>query len=693
LTINAAETLESLTVRATASGTSIYGQKTVLIPTVKSVAITSAPAKVARGDTAGNAVAASVTVANNETSLLSTDVTWSVTNSGIKAGTKIENGKLCVDKDETATPLTIKATSSADSGKSATASVTVSSVTAVTVSGATVNRGSNTTLSAEVTGTNSPSQTVTWSITSAYTTGTSIDSGYLTVAPGETNSSLTVKATSAEDNRISGTATVQIPTVTGVTVTPSTADVAKGGNFTFSADVAASGGAGTGVTWSIVTSGVSANTKFPNPTTSGLFQVASDETKTSITIKATSTFDGSKSGTATVAVPQPTVTGVELSPSGAVGVKPGNTQQFSATVSSNGGSVSQNVTWSIVGTHNTGTTISGTGNLTVASNETEEMFTVKAISTADTGKYGETKVYTKSARFVAVALESAKAAYSYDGITWTEAALPVSTTWHNVTYGGGRFVVVGGVCGAAYSADGITWTAAATPPSDDAGWEGGLTYGNGKFVATSMFNTKTAYSTDGNTWTTTTKLPVAVGWYRVVYGNGKFVAISGGGSDTKETAYSTDGINWTQGGNLPSNTWWYGLTYGNNRFVTAAGAGAKRIAYSTDGINWMSATTPPDSNVSWEEVAYGNSKFVALNYGGYKTAFSTDGNTWMEGPDMPSSDYWRMMVYGDGKFVAIPASWSSGSTKVAYLPDGETSWQAATMPSSARWWGLAARTD
>jgi hypothetical protein len=184
---------------------------------------------------------------------------------------------------------------------------------------------------------------------------------------------------------------VQIPTVTGVTVTPSTAEVAKGGSTTFSASVAASGGAGTGVTWSVVTTSVSANTKF-STSTPGLFQVASDETKTSITIKATSTFDTGKSGTATVSVPQPTVTSVSISPSGSVIVAPGGTQQFSATVKGTN-SPSQTVTWSIVGTHNTGTTITTGGNLTVAAGETAETFTVKATSTADTGKCGEVTVY------------------------------------------------------------------------------------------------------------------------------------------------------------------------------------------------------------------------------------------------------------------------------------------------------------
>jgi hypothetical protein len=510
----------------------------------------------------------------------------------------------------------------------------------------------------------------------------------LTVASGETNSSLTVKATSAEDARISGTATVQIPTVTGVTVTPSTADVAKGGSTTFIADVAASGGAGTGVTWSVVTTSVSANTKFPNPTTSGLFQVASDETVTSITIRATSTVDESKSGTATVTVTQPTVSGVELSPSVAVFVAPGGTRQFSATVKGTN-SPSQTVTWTLVGNSHTSTTISSTGSLTVASGETAAIFKVRASSTENTSVYGETTVSTKSARFVAVAVESATAAFSHDGGTWTAATLPVSADWANVTYGNGRFVAVAeDSSNAAYSADGITWTAAATPPGN-AGWRG-LTYGNGKFVAIAWNSNKTAYSTDGNTWTTTTNLPVRAYWWRVVYGGSKFVAITGSGQTGEATAYSTDGINWTAGGNLPSKTKWMGLTYGNGKFVAVSDADDNRAAYSTDGINWTAAATPPNSSASWYSVAYGNGKFVAVASYTYRTAYSTDGSAWTEGPDMPVSADWYRVVYGDGKFVAGVAS--DANTKAAYLTDSGTSWQAATMPR-AYWFDLAVRTD
>ena len=97
-----------------------------------------------------------------------------------------------------------------------TASVTVNdpppTVTSVTITPPTaaVLQGNTQTFNAVVTGTHSPAQTVTW-IVSGGAVGTSIDNtGKLTVASGETASTLTVTAISTVDNTKSGTATVTV---------------------------------------------------------------------------------------------------------------------------------------------------------------------------------------------------------------------------------------------------------------------------------------------------------------------------------------------------------------------------------------------------------------------------------------------------------------------------------------------------
>ena len=85
--------------------------------------------------------------------------------------------------------------------------------------------------------------------------------------------------------------------VTSVTVSPGTATVNKGNMLQLNAVVETKNFAPTSVVWTVdsVDSTVSAN---------GLLSVGANETTASITVTATSTFDGTKKGTATITVPQ-----------------------------------------------------------------------------------------------------------------------------------------------------------------------------------------------------------------------------------------------------------------------------------------------------------------------------------------------------------------------------------------------------
>ena len=120
--------------------------------------------------------------------------------------------------DEAAATLIVRATSTLNNLINGTATVTVTdtpvpTVTSVTVSPnpVTVNRGGNQTFTATVTGTNNPPETVTWEVTGGGV-GTSINAtnGLLTVAIGETATSLTVRATSTFNTAVSGTAAVTV---------------------------------------------------------------------------------------------------------------------------------------------------------------------------------------------------------------------------------------------------------------------------------------------------------------------------------------------------------------------------------------------------------------------------------------------------------------------------------------------------
>lgn len=89
-----------------------------------------------------------------------------------------------------------------------------------------------------------------------------------------------------------------VPSITSVALSPLTANTVAGGSVYFKPTVVSENFAPTQVEWSI-TGNVSDKTKI-NET--GTLDVGVDETATTITVKATSIFDGTKVGTATVTI-------------------------------------------------------------------------------------------------------------------------------------------------------------------------------------------------------------------------------------------------------------------------------------------------------------------------------------------------------------------------------------------------------
>lgn len=263
-------------------------------------------------------------------------------------------------------------------------------------------------------------------------------------------------------------------------------------------------------------------------------------------------------------------------------------------------------------------------------------------------------------KFVAVPDSGSKAAYSEDGIAWTETTLPSSGYWFDVAYGNDKFVAMTESAATfIYSADGITWTKSTLPSS---GEKTNIAYGDGKFVVALANSTTAMYSTDGITWTTTT-LPVSKNWKYITYGNGKFIAVAHG---SFTAAYSTDGVTWTETTISCSSSQFYSVVYGDNRFVALANSGG--ASYSEDAITWTSITIPSGQ---WVAI-YGGDKFVAISvgYSNSKSMYSTDGITWTE-TTLPISDLKYGIAYGNGKFV-VPYSGLNGSTVVIYSYDGIT---------------------
>lgn len=281
---------------------------------------------------------------------------------------------------------------------------------------------------------------------------------------------------------------------------------------------------------------------------------------------------------------------------------------------------------------------------------------------------------------------------------WIAASLPFSA--NAITFGDGKFVIVGEQKKFAYSTNGITWTMTTDFNSE---WRpfSAVTYGDGKFVAIAKSDyddslkqavSATAYSTDGINWTLG-RLPFAGDWRTITYGDGKFVAVCRSRQDGKVApngVYSTDGINWTEMTVDEHADDLEAVTYGNGKFVAvgyiASNTENRPAYYSTDGINWTKTNLPYVSIYrQYTDVTFGNGKFIAITRGQYDCTYSNDGIKW-NSMQMSSDDQWYAATYGNDKFVAV-AMHSVTADKAgvcAYSTDGIT-WTEMSMPKEAGW--------
>lgn len=197
----------------------------------------------------------------------------------------------------------IKATSVANSAKSASATVTVSLTPAISVNvtPATASVASQQTQQFSATVNNSSNQAVTWQvddISGGNTTVGTISTNGLYTAPIEAGTHV-IKAISVADTTKSGGATVTVSTNTAITVevTPAAATVATLQSQQFTATV--SNSSNTAVIWQVddIEGG---NANVGTISASGLYTAPSDDG--THVIKAVSVVDSTKSGSATVTV-------------------------------------------------------------------------------------------------------------------------------------------------------------------------------------------------------------------------------------------------------------------------------------------------------------------------------------------------------------------------------------------------------
>jgi len=168
--------------------------------------------------------------------------------------------------------------------------------------------------------------------------------------------------------------------VDSVSITPNDVDGLIGTSLTLKAEV--TGTADDTVTWAVY-GNTSPNTTISN----GVLNIAADETINGVlTVKAISTIDPTKSGTAQVLVVSellPKIVSVTI-PDQVDSVKSGTIKQFSSNVVVKNGAATT-VTWTVEGAENTDTKINN-GLLMINENETAKQVTIKATSVVDPSK-------------------------------------------------------------------------------------------------------------------------------------------------------------------------------------------------------------------------------------------------------------------------------------------------------------------
>jgi hypothetical protein len=171
--------------------------------------------------------------------------------------------------------------------------------------------------------------------------------------------------------------------------------------------------------------------------------------------------------------------------------------------------------------------------------------------------------------------------------------LPASTTWTDIAYGAGKFVVVAsGSTDAASTSDfGLTWQLRNMPTTSN--WSS-VAFGNNRFVAVSSTSgTDVAYSLDGINWAGSTITNAA--YKAITYGQGTFLAV--GAATT--AASSPDGIVWTSRTISTSDS--VGVSFGNvnraGRFVTISDTGANNASVIVAGTTARARASVANSKI------------------------------------------------------------------------------------------------
>ena len=168
------------------------------------------------------------------------------------------------------------------------------------------------------------------------------------------------------------------PIISSIVISHDNTDIKLGSIVNFTATVSGINNPPQTVTWSVI-GNASLDT---NIDSNGILNIATTETATPLTIRATSTFDTTKNGEIEITINYPIITSVVIK-NDITEFFPGDVINFTAMVTGDN-DPPQTVKWTVSGNESGTTIIYLNGGLNIARNETAISLTIQATSTYDT---------------------------------------------------------------------------------------------------------------------------------------------------------------------------------------------------------------------------------------------------------------------------------------------------------------------
>lgn len=240
---------------------------------------------------------------------------------------------------------------------------------------------------------------------------------------------------------------------------------------------------------------------------------------------------------------------------------------------------------------------------------------------------------------IATAFSSSQYVTTSNSDDWTARSI-TNTTYYDIAYGGGIFLIVSSYNSCRYSTnDGVSFSLVSGMPSSGSSYATAC-WGSGKFCVVPSGGTVCCTSSDCITWATGA-MPNSRNWRTIAHNGSVFCAVA---ASSNICATSTDGLSWTEH-TMATSAAWQRIVWNGSLFCVVGGNSCNT---SPDGITWTARTFPNAYN--YREVAVYGGYFVATAYA-TPAAFSRDCITWQTF-DMPAYGVWSALTVFQGGFVA-----------------------------------------